>query len=122
MGFKGKFAGVAAAALMAMSQGALAESLADALASAYKNSGLLKQNQAVLRAADEDVAISLSALRPTIEYSMSHSWSDTNGAGDGSSSWNYAANLTASMLLFDFGRSKLGLRPPSSWFWPRVPG
>ena len=35
---------------------AWSESLADALISAYRTSHLLEQNQAVLRAADEDVA------------------------------------------------------------------
>lgn len=109
MGFKGKFAGVAVAALMAMTQSAWADSLADAMASAYKNSGLLKQNQAVLRAADEDVAISLSLLRPTIEYSLSHGWRDTDGAGTLASARSNSATLSASLLLFDFGRTQMGV-------------
>lgn len=109
MGFKGKLAGVAAVAFMAMSQGAWAESLADALASAYKNSGLLKQNQAVLRAADEDVAISLSFLRPTIEYTLNHSWVDSNGAGTGGDFRRNTATLSANLMLFDFGRTEMGV-------------
>ncbi len=39
-----------------------AESLADALVSAYNHSGLLEQNRALLRAADEDVAAAGAAL------------------------------------------------------------
>ncbi|UWQ08777.1 TolC family outer membrane protein [Aliiroseovarius crassostreae] len=109
MGFKGKFAGVTAAAIMAMTQGAWAESLADAMASAYKNSGLLQQNQAVLRAADEDVAIALSALRPVIQYSLSHGWKDTDGAGPAPSGRANSAELSASLLLYDFGRSQMGV-------------
>ncbi len=109
MGFKGKFAGVATAALMAMSPAAWAESLSDALVSAYKSSGLLKQNQAVLRAASEDVAISLSALRPSLDYALTHGWFDTDGAG---STADYRANqatLTANLLIYNFGRGKLGV-------------
>ena len=44
----------AAAALLIWAMPAGAETLSDALASAYRNSGLIEQNRAVLRAADED--------------------------------------------------------------------
>ncbi|MEY8843182.1 transporter, partial [Cribrihabitans sp. XS_ASV171] len=46
---------------------ASADNLADALIGAYNTSGLLEQNRALLRAADEDVAIAVSALRPIID-------------------------------------------------------
>lgn len=61
----------AAVAVMALfaGTGAQAESLAQALASAYKHSGLLEQNRAVLRAADEDVAQAMAQLRPVIGWS-----------------------------------------------------
>ena len=45
-----------------------AETLADALKSAYLNSGLLDQNRALLRAADEDVAQAVAGLRPIIDW------------------------------------------------------
>ncbi|MEL6701834.1 MAG: transporter, partial [Pseudomonadota bacterium] len=45
-----------------------AETLADTLAAAYDHSGLLEQNRAVLRAADEDVAQAVALLRPVIDY------------------------------------------------------
>ncbi|WP_370639435.1 TolC family outer membrane protein [Cognatishimia sp. F0-27] len=48
---------------------AKAETLADALVHAYTHSGLLEQNRAVLRAADEDVAQAVAALRPVISWS-----------------------------------------------------
>lgn len=54
---------------------ASAENLADALASAYNNSGLLTQYRAVLRAADEDVAVAIAALRPVIGWSSSIEYS-----------------------------------------------
>jgi len=53
---------------------AQAETLADALASAYKSSNLLDQNQAVLRAADEDAAIAMSNLRPVLNFVTSGGW------------------------------------------------
>jgi hypothetical protein len=47
---------------------ARAETLTDTLIDAYRNSNLLEQNRAVLRAADEDVAIAVSALRPVVDF------------------------------------------------------
>lgn len=85
---------------------ALAESLSDAMVSAYKHSGLLKQNQALLRAADEDVAIAQAALRPTISYALEHGWSDPSSAVQGNSGWGSSATLTAEILIFNFGRGK----------------
>ena len=41
---------------------AQSETLADALIAAYKTSNLLDQNQAVLRAADEDAAIAVANM------------------------------------------------------------
>ncbi|WGW04211.1 TolC family outer membrane protein [Tropicibacter oceani] len=92
---------------------AMAENLADALTSAYNHSGLLEQNRAVLRAADEDVAIAMSALRPTL------SWSAEIQRQFG---FNYSASyrgrisntestvaLIASYTLYDFGKSQLGI-------------
>ncbi|MEM7318312.1 MAG: TolC family outer membrane protein [Pseudomonadota bacterium] len=49
---------------------AQADNLADAMVGAYNTSGLLEQNRALLRAADEDVAIAVSALRPIIDWSI----------------------------------------------------
>lgn len=43
-----------------------AESLGDTLVATYRHSALLDQNRAVLRAADEDVASAMAALRPVI--------------------------------------------------------
>ena len=66
-----------AAGLVAMQVApAAAESFGDALASAYKNSDLLAQNQAVLRAADEDVAVAVAALRPVVSWLNQATWSN----------------------------------------------
>lgn len=67
--------GLALALAIASPAVAVAENLADALSSAYNNSGLLTQYRAVLRAADEDVAVAVSALRPVIGWSGSVEYS-----------------------------------------------
>ena len=78
----------------------------DALVSAYNTSGLLDQNRAVLRAADEDVATAASQLAPVISWasSVSHSGSD-------SSSFDTSASisLSADYTVYDGGKSNLGL-------------
>ena len=84
-----------------------AETLTDALISAYRHSGLLDQQRALLRAADEDVAIAVAALRPAINYSISEKW--TNSQPFPGASVSLSATLSASLLVFDFGRSELGI-------------
>ena len=61
---------VLAAFLVLTSPGlSVAETLRDTLRSAYQNSGLLAQNRALLRAADEDVAGATAALKPILSWS-----------------------------------------------------
>lgn len=94
---------------------ARAETLADAFISAYRNSHLLEQQQAVLRAADEDVAVAVSSLRPVIAYAISGNYARTldrsfsalstlNRSGEAYSS---SAQLTASILLYGGGRTRM---------------
>lgn len=85
---------------------AKAETLADALASAYNNSGLLEQNRAVLRAADEDVAQAMSSLRPVINWTATTGFS---GAIDDLKRKTTQIGLTGSYTLFDFGTNEIGL-------------
>lgn len=84
------------------SAAAHAESLADAMVSAYNHSGLLEQNRAVLRAADEDVAIAVAALRPVINWAYSYSKTKVGS----SSSTSDSLGLRADLLLYDFGASQ----------------
>ena len=90
-----------------------AETLADALASAYTHSGLLQQNRALLRAADEDVAVAVAALRPIVSWSSSfsrdfgYSYSATAGAGTGFQDDSASFSIVAELLLYDFGASRL---------------
>ena len=53
-------------ALLLCTTAARAETLADALAAGYEASGLIEQNRALLRAADEDVAAAVASLRPIL--------------------------------------------------------
>ena len=91
-----------------------AESLAETLVSAYENSGLLEQNRALLRAADEDAAQILSELRPIIDWStgISRDFRDTTTGRRSSSieATNASAALTLDLLLYDFGRTGLRLK------------
>jgi len=86
---------------LALPQGAVAESLADAMIAAYRNSNLLDQNRAVLRAADEDVAIAVSSLRPVLAFRAGAAYSHTQ-FNEGLSG---TISLLAEMTLFDFGRN-----------------
>lgn len=89
---------------------AVADTLADALAGAYNTSGLLEQNRALLRAADEDVAGTVARLRPIIEWSTGITRSD-NWRSDPSRSGatNFNAEIVARWLLYDFGGTKLSV-------------
>lgn len=92
--------------------GARAETLADTLVSAYKNSGLLEQNRALLRAADEDVAQSVANLRPILDWTsrVTHTLEeqpDFTGQVSTTERTDFALGLTAEWLLYDFGRSRL---------------
>lgn len=103
------------AAVVLTAPAAVADTLADALAGAYNTSGLLEQNRALLRAADEDVASTVALLRPIIGWTTDITRTYTNrsglngvGASSGSSgSTDLNAGITAEWLLYDFGRTSL---------------
>lgn len=104
---------VVAVAGMTAAPMAGAETLADALVAAYRNSNLLDQNRAVLRAADEDVAVAVSSLRPVVGFTAQSSWRKADVAGatgvittEGLSS---SLSLSAELTLLDFGRNRLGV-------------
>ena len=86
---------------------AQAEGLNDALISAYKHSGLLEQNRALLRAADEDVAQAVATLRPVLNYYANATYSDPASLGSDNLSAN--VGLDASLLLYDGGGSKFAI-------------
>jgi outer membrane protein len=90
-----------------------AETLADALAHGYEASGLLEQNRALLRAADEDVAQAVSALLPVLNWIASvdatypASPFSTDAIGD--TELSASVGLSASLLLYDGGASQLAI-------------
>ena len=86
---------------------AWSETLADALIHAYNHSGLLDQQRALLRVADEDVAQAVAALKPVLSYSASVTASRNAGPGD---EWDTSSSvgLTADLLLYDSYASAYG--------------
>ncbi len=85
---------------------AKAETLTDALIAAYRHSNLLEQNRALLRVADEDVAVAVAGLRPVINFIADAGYSDPRPLTD-----NYTAGiaLTAEITLYDSGATRLGI-------------
>lgn len=61
-----RFAATALALVLALP--VAAESLSDALIEAYRSSPTLEQQRFLLRGTDEDVAVAVSALRPTVNF------------------------------------------------------
>ena len=89
---------------------ASAETLTDALISAYRNSNLLEQNRAVLRAADEDVARAIAALRPTIDFVASYGYSNVDQfrqGPDGLNDLSSSYSLVAQLVILDSGQRGL---------------
>lgn len=86
---------------------ASAETLADAMVSAYKTSNLLEQNRAVLRAADEDVASAVSALRPVLNFVAGADYQKP--VSPVSDNYSASAALAAQITLFSSGRNRLSI-------------
>lgn len=84
---------------------ASAETLADTMVAAYRHSALLDQNRAVLRAADEDAAAAIAALRPIVQWVVDYTYQNIEGF-DGHSA---AISLQAQIPLYDFGRSAIAI-------------
>ena len=89
------------------SAAAQAETLADALVSAYEESGLLQQNRAVLRAADENVAQAVAALRPTVTYLLRSQ--ATYQQGSHTAPFTESATLNFTLPIYQFGRGRLAI-------------
>jgi outer membrane protein len=100
---KALFSGVAALALL-VSPAAFAETLADSLIAAYRNSNLLDQNRATLRAADEDVADAVSALRPVLQWVAAAD--HTSSSAYTTDSTTATLTISGQMTLYDFGRNQ----------------
>ncbi len=90
-----------------------AETLADAMAYGYEASGLLEQNRALLRAADEDVAQAVGALLPVVNWVASvdatYPGSPFSTNNIGNTELSASIGLSASLILYDGGVSRLGI-------------
>ncbi len=87
---------------------AQAETFADALPSAYNTSGLLEQNRALLRAADEGVAQSVSATLPVINWSISANRSRVEVPVE-TTTTSALARISADLTLYNGGANRLAI-------------
>lgn len=87
---------------------ASAETLRQAMTSAYNHSGLLEQNRALLRAADEDVAQAAAALMPVVNWSSFARRDFSIGTGT-PATHSMNVSLNAQITLYDGGANKLAL-------------
>lgn len=92
-----------------------AGSLQQTLVDAYNNKGLLTQNRALLRAADEDVAVAAAALKPVLSWSSSlqRQFGSRNTAPlnttSGISTNSANLDVTAALTVYDGGQNKLAI-------------
>jgi outer membrane protein len=104
---------VAAVVSFAVATAGQAETLADALTAAYRNSNLLDQNQALLRVADEDVAIATSALAPIIQFTAQSQYASqevrVGGVRTQTDGLASSVQLSAEITVYDFGRNELAI-------------
>ena len=86
-----------------------AETLEEALATAYLNNPTLLASRAELRATDELVAQALSGWRPTVSVTgeIGREWEDVSGNGGGGDEWRTprTANLNVTQPLYRGGRT-----------------
>jgi outer membrane protein len=100
--------GAAVAASIALSAGiASAETLSDTLVQAYRSSPLLAQQRLLLRATDEDVAVAVAALRPTVGASASYGKITRDGPLVDGTDTQATLALVIDYLLLDGGQRSL---------------
>ncbi len=107
MGFRTKVAAVATLVALSVSGTAQAETLADALTHAYNNSGLLDQNRALLRAADEDVAQAVAGTLPVISWAANASISSPRAVG--ADLIAATARVQGQLTIYDSGSGRMGV-------------
>lgn len=105
--FRNGLAAVVAVATLVFAGPARAETLADALTYAYNHSGLLDQNRALLRAADEDVAQAVAATLPVISWAANASISNPRPAA--SDLIQATASISGQLTIYDSGAGKLAI-------------
>lgn len=108
MKFRNSMSAIAVIVSFGMSTvAATAETLADALVYAYEHSGLLDQNRALLRAADEDVAQAVAATLPIINWSSTITATSPQAPGGDLIAAN--ARISGELVIFDNGANQLAI-------------
>ncbi len=105
---RSKLALVALCVSLVAAPAAKADTLAEALASAYNNSGLLEQNRALLRAADEGVAQSVAATLPVINWSLSADRTRVESPITATSN-SALARISADLVLYSGGANQFAI-------------
>ena len=100
-------AAVAALGVALFAPAAQADDLNRTLTDAYENSGLLEQNRAVLRAADEDVAQAVSRLLPVLNWTGSVD--AQSPIAPGQDRITGSLSLAASLNLYDGGANRYAI-------------
>lgn len=105
---RGVFGALVLAVLGSTTTMSPAQTLADTLVTAYEHSNLLEQNRALLRAADEDVAVAISALRPVINFIAGTNYVGKR-LGITVDDLTASVGISADLLIYDFGRTRFGV-------------
>ena len=98
---------VSVLAIGVAAQAASADNLVQALSDAYANSGLLEQNRAVLRAADEDVAQANARLLPVLNWATSVS--RQSPVAPGGDKVQGSVSLSAQLTIYDAGANRFAI-------------
>ena len=98
---------IATICFVAFAPAASAETLADALTHAYDHSGLIEQNRALLRAADEDVAQAVASTLPVINWAATATATEPRAPGADLIAAN--ASISASLVIYDSGANQLAI-------------
>ena len=107
MKFRKCLVAVAAMMTLVVTTPARAETLADALTYAYNHSGLLDQNRALLRAADEDVAQAVAATKAVISWAANAAITSPRSVG--ADLIAATASISGQLTVYDSGAGQLGV-------------
>ena len=107
MGLTNNLKALVAVCTLSFASAASADTLAGALTQAYDHSGLIDQNRALLRAADEDVAQAVAATLPVINWSVRAA---ANGPrAPGADLISATARISGELTLYDNGANQFAI-------------
>ncbi len=107
MGLTTNMKALVAVCALSFAPAASADTLAGALTQAYDHSGLIDQNRALLRAADEDVAQAVSATLPVINWSIRATANEPRAPG--ADLISATARISGELTLFDNGQNQFAI-------------